>query len=150
MLYAIPRHVEFISRYDIFRIIVANLFQRSEFTPARIFTSDDIAHLDIYDLPGFPAHEVHFSGIEDPHIHFIAKEAKMLVHDVLDNFLNARIQRARSPEVTETDIIPINLLIGFEDLLAMNIVTLHDIEQESLGIVAAIKENQVGGDILLL
>ena len=68
----------------------------------------------------------------------------MLIYGILNYFLYVGVHRSRSLKVAESEVVPIDFLIGLKEFLAMDVVTLYNVQQKGLGIIAAIEEDEIG------
>ncbi len=59
---------------DVFRVVVANLFQRAELALTCGLFGDDVARLDVNGLAWFGADEVHLTSVQHAHFHLVAKK----------------------------------------------------------------------------
>ena len=113
-------------RDDIFRIVVFDEAQVSEFTFSGGIVSYDVGGLYVDALTsGFGANKVDFASLQLSNIYLIAKTDKMLVDDVLYHFLDVTLPSSASNGIAYAVVFEVKLVVGLEDSLSVNVVSVH-------------------------
>ena len=83
-------------------------------------------------------------------MYIISQKTEVFVHGIFEHLLDIGIQTSFRLEVSEPQVIPVDFLVGFEEFLAMNVITGDGIDQEGFGVEPSIQEDQVGGNVFFL
>ena len=132
---------------DVLGIGVADGLQGAKLAVGRGVAVDDPCHLNIDALIGTGAYEVDFSCTQLSDGDGIAKVQKVVVNNVLDDFLDVRLTLAANIVIAQADIAQIGLSRRFQQFFAMNVVAAHGAGEERLVEEGHVVEDHIGGDV---
>lgn len=149
MLDTISAHIEFIEGNNILREVITNSIVCAEFTIHRFFRCQQIRDLDIQFLAAFVAYKVDFFITCSADSDLVVPAQQFQIHDILQDEIDVPHISAEN-SLADAVISNIILLVGSEDLLALQIFSLHLIKQISLAAVFDIVQDRFWGDGALL
>ena len=132
---------------DIFGIGIAYGLQGSELSLESGVAVDKPCHLNVNTLVGTGADKIYFSGTELPYCYRVAEMNEMMIDDILHNLLNVSLTFASRDIIAQADIAEVGLAGGFEQLLAMNVITAYNSGEEGILEERHVVEDNIGGDI---
>ena len=110
---------------DIFGIGIAYGLQGSELALESSVAVDEPCHLNVNTLVGTSADKIYFSGTKLPYCYCVAEMNEMMIDDILHNLFNVSLTFASRDIIAQADIAEVGLAGGFEQFLAMNVITAY-------------------------
>ena len=137
-------------RDDVFLIVVPDVLQTTKLALASLFGVNEIGYLNIFHLIKFLAHEVNLTGTQVTYKHLIAQMQQVLINSILDDLLNVSLTVTPSYEIAQAYVAEIDLAVGLQQVLSVDVVALHSIDELRLSVIAGVVEDNVCRDVHLL
>lgn len=102
-------------------------------------------HIDTLSI-GLGAYEVDFTSLQLTYIHLIPQADKMLIDDVLNHFFYVTLSCSTSQSVADAIVLEVKLIVGLEDSFAMNVKSVHLVQNVCLAKERDVIDDDSRGD----
>ena len=145
----VSAHVELVKGDNVLREVVADVIIRTKLAVDCFFRRQQVSDLNIQLFAALVSYKIDFLIACSADSHFIAPAQQFQIHDILQNEID--IPRIAAENSLANAVIGnIILLIGRENLFALQILPLHLIEQVRFAAVSDIVQDCLRGDGALL